>query len=98
MLGLKVWKIQGQSMAPTIPSGCYVLAVKWLASFKIKVGHKLIIDHPKYGVIVKTVALIDKNGFIWSKGENIQSVSVEELGPSSAEQILGRVIKNFKKT
>jgi len=27
------------------------------------------------------VAIVDKNGFIWSKGENNTSMSVEKLGP-----------------
>lgn len=96
MLGLKIWKVKGRSMAPIIPSESFVLAVHWFIFFPIREGQQLVIKHHKYGIIVKTVAIVDKNGFIWSKGENIESVSVEEIGPVDKEQILGRVVWIFK--
>ena len=96
MFGLKIWKITGQSMAPVMPSGSFVLAFHWLRLLPIKEGHQIIINHPEYGIIVKTVALVDKNGFIWSKGENNQSLPVEKLGPVSKSQLLGRVVQIFK--
>lgn len=96
LLGLKIWKVEGASMAPIIPAGSFILATKWLSIFPIREGHRLIIDHPRYGIIVKTVAMVDKSGFIWSKGENIESVSVEQLGPVNKEQVLGRVVSIFK--
>lgn len=96
MLGLKIWKVHGHSMEPIIPQGCFILVSRWLRLLPIKAGHKLIINHPRYGLIVKTVALIDRNGFIWSKGENAASVSVEQLGPVDKGQVIGRVIRIFK--
>ena len=83
-------------MAPVIPSGSFILAAKWLSIFPIREGQRLVINHPTFGIIVKTVAIIDKNGFIWSKGENINSVSVEQMGPVNKGQILGRIIRTFK--
>ncbi|MCH2057821.1 MAG: S24/S26 family peptidase [Thalassotalea sp.] len=83
-------------MAPIIPPGCFILATKWLNLFPIRAGQRLVIDHPKYGIIVKTVACVDKNGLIWSKGENMESLPVEQLGPVSKQQVLGRVIRIFK--
>lgn len=79
-------------MAPVIPPNSFILAAKWLMIFPIREGQRLVINHPQYGVIVKKVALVDKNGFIWSKGENKKSVSVEQLGPVDKRQILGRII------
>jgi len=96
MLGFKIWKVKGHSMAPVIPSNCFVLAAKWLSIFPIREGHRLIIKHARYGIIVKKVALVDKNGFIWSKGENKTSLRVEQLGPVNKSQILGRVICVFQ--
>ena len=96
MLGVKIWKVKGQSMAPLIPSGCFILAAKWLTLFPLKEGQRVVINHPKFGVIVKTVALVDRNGFIWSKGENTHSIPVEQLGPVNKDQVLGRVIRIFK--
>ncbi len=96
MFGFKIWKVTGASMEPVLPSGCFAVAAKWLTFFSIKEGQRLIIEHPKLGVIVKTVAMVDRNGFIWTKGENKESLSVEKLGPVDKRQILGRVIKVSK--
>ena len=83
-------------MIPIIPPGCFVLATKWLTLLPLKEGQRIVINHPRFGVIVKTVAFVDQNGFIWSKGENQDSISVEQLGPVNKEQILGRIILIFK--
>lgn len=83
-------------MAPSIPSGCFILATKWLMIFPVREGQQLVINHPKYGVIVKTVAMVDKNGFLWSKGENNTSLSVEQLGPVYKHQVVARVIRIFR--
>lgn len=96
ILGLKIWRVQGHSMAPAIPPGSFLLAVKWLFLFPIKEGQRLVINHPRYGVIVKTVATVDNNGLIWSKGENSESITIEQLGPINTLQVLGRVIRIFK--
>lgn len=83
-------------MEPVIPAKSFILAVNWFMFFSVKEGQRLVIKHHKYGVIVKTVALVDKSGFIWSKGENYESLPVEQIGPVDKSQILGRVIHIFK--
>ena len=97
MLGLRIFKVKGQSMAPAIPPGCFILATKWLMIFPVRAGQQLVIRHPKYGVIVKTVAMVDKNNFLWGKGENNTSMSVEKLGPVYKHQVIGRVIYVFRR-
>lgn len=96
MLGFKFFKVTGQSMTPIIPPGCFILAAKWLMVFPVRIGQQLVISHPHYGVIVKTVAIVDKNGFLWSKGENSTSLPIEKLGPVHKHQVIGRVIGIFK--
>jgi len=83
-------------MAPFIPSESYIIVAKWLIIFPIKKGQRLIINHSKYGLIIKTVAVVDKNGFVWSRGESKGSITIEEIGPVEKRQILGRVISVFK--
>jgi nickel-type superoxide dismutase maturation protease len=83
-------------MAPVIPSKSYILVAKFLLVFPVKEGQQLVINHPEYGVIVKTVALVDKSGFIWCKGENTASVKVEQIGPVGKQQVVGRIVKIFK--
>ena len=97
MFGLRVFKVKGQSMEPYLPGGCFILATKWLMIFPVKSGQRLVIAHPQYGVIVKTIAMVDKNGFLWSKGENNKSLSVEQLGPVYKHQVIGRVIGVFRR-
>jgi len=96
VFGLKIFKVKGQSMAPTIPSGCFILLTKWLMIFPVRAGQCLVINHPQHGVIIKTVAKVDKNGFLWSKGENNTSLPIEQLGPVYKHQVIGRVIYVFR--
>ncbi len=85
-------------MTPVIHEGSFILVTKLLLLFPVKEGQRILIKHPEYGIIVKTVALVDKNGFIWSKGENKKSLSVEQIGPVDKEQVLGRIIGIFEPT
>lgn len=97
MLGFSIFKVNGESMSPFIPNKSYVLAQRWLTSYFISEGKKLLINHKKFGLIVKKVALVDHNGFIWLKGENNQSLSVEQIGPVNRQQVIGIVIGVFTK-
>lgn len=95
--GLKIWKVMGHSMFPRIPQHSYVLVWHWHAFTKIKADQTILINHPRYGLLIKTVAIVDKNQLIWCKGENAASISVEQLGPINHQQIIGRVLKTFIK-
>jgi len=97
ILGFKIWKVTGHSMFPRIPDYSYVLVCSWLKLLRIKPEQMILVHHRQYGVIIKTVALIDSNGFIWCKGENLSSIAVEQLGPVSRKQVIGRVLSVFKK-
>lgn len=97
LFGLKIWKVTGHSMFPRIPQHSYVLVAHWTAFKKIKPNQTILIDHPQYGLLIKTVAIVDKNNLIWCKGENASSIAVEKLGPVSKKQIIGRVLKVFLK-
>ncbi len=97
MLGFSIFKVNGESMSPFIPNQSYVLTQRWLTKFFIGEGKKLLIAHKSYGLIVKKVALVDHHGFIWLKGENNKSVSVEQIGPVDQEQVIGIVIAVFTK-
>jgi len=94
-LGFKIWKVKGHSMFPRIPQHSYVLVKHWYTFKRLKPNQTILITHPQYGLIIKTVAIIDKNNLIWCKGENASSISVEQLGPVSKKQIIGKVLKVF---
>lgn len=96
ILGFKILKVRGHSMFPKVPQHSYVLINQWINFWKIQPEQMILINHEKLGLIIKTVALIDRYGFIWSKGENASSLSVERIGPVSKHQILGKVLMVFK--
>lgn len=96
MLGFRICKVTGHSMAPLIPSGSYVLVNNWLNLIPVKAGQQVMLNHPDFGFSVTTVALVDRYGFIWSKGENATCLPVERLGPVDKSQLVGRVIRVFK--
>nr|WP_085297573.1 S24 family peptidase [Cognaticolwellia mytili] len=98
MFGFTFFKIKGESMSPKIPNESYVLSCSWFSSFFLGEGKRILVQHHNYGLIVKTVALVDHHGFIWVKGENSQSMPVEQLGPISANQVIGRVLSVFSHT
>lgn len=96
MLGFRICKVAGNSMAPVIPAGSYVLVNRWLNWFTVKAGQRVLLNHPDFGYIVSTVAIVDRNGFIWSRGENPSCLSVERLGPVDKSQLAGRVVWIYK--
>ena len=93
--GLRLWKVKGHSMFPRIPQHSYVLVGQWYIFKKLKPNQAILINHPRFGLLIKTVAIVDKNHLIWCKGENASSISVEQLGPVSKKQIIGRVLRVF---
>ncbi|WP_236702677.1 nickel-type superoxide dismutase maturation protease [Thalassomonas actiniarum] len=95
--GFKLWKVRGHSMFPRIPQSSYVLVNHWFRLRSLEVEQTVLIQHPQLGLIIKKIALIDRNGLIWSKGENSASISVEQFGPVNKNQVIGRVLKVFKK-
>ena len=95
--GFKIWQVTGHSMFPRIPQSSFVLVLQWFAFRKIKPGQTLLINHNRYGFLIKKVALIDKNGLIWCKGENPSSISIEKLGPIGKQNIIGQVLKVMNK-
>ena len=82
-------------MFPKIPQNSFVLINQWFNIRRIKPDQTILIKHEKLGLIIKTVALIDRYGFIWSKGENPSSMSVERIGPVDKHQIMGPVLMVF---
>jgi len=96
ILGFKILRVEGHSMFPKAPQDSYVLVNEWLNFFRIKPEQTVLIKHQTLGVIIKTVALIDRYGFIWSKGENPSSLTVERIGPVDKHQIIGPVLMIFK--
>ena len=92
MFGFSFNKVAGNSMFPRLKSGNFVLLSEHVDKQALKVGDIIKIFHPRYGYIVKTLVGIDHTGRYWFKGENKNSVGIEEIGPIKASQIKSKVI------
>ncbi|MGJ8693331.1 MAG: nickel-type superoxide dismutase maturation protease [Thalassotalea sp.] len=96
MFGFKIWKVSDNSMAPSIPKNSYVLVNHWFNLHWTRLESLVLIQHHFYGIILKKIALIDRNGFIWSRSEHHDSLPIEQFGPVNAKQIIGHVLFVFK--
>ena len=94
-LGFSIFKVEGNSMSPTIPDQSYVLIRKTENSITKK--SLLIIDHINYGKIVKKLVKVDDNKKLWFEGESLSSVSKQMIGPIKFENIIGKVVLIVKK-
>ncbi len=97
MLGFTLFKMKGNGMSSKIPDDSYILASRWFLMFFLGEGKRVLIQHSTYGLIVKTVALVDHHGFIWLKADNNQHFSMEQIGPIDKAQVIGRVLNIFNR-
>ena len=94
---LKLLRIQGRSMLPTLPPDTYVL-VATFPFLSISLNDLVVVNTAQYGVIVKRVLAVDSSKTtFYLCGDNIEeSVSSNQIGPVSKAEVLGKVIW-FKK-
>lgn len=83
----------GNSMAPTIVDGSFLVLHCWL---RIKVGSVVFVEHPNYGDIVKRVASISDLGMLTLRGDDPASISEQQIGPCDKAWLVGTIIKIIK--
>ena len=87
---LKIFKIKGTSMSPSLEEGDFVLTLsKRLVSLKI--DDFIVFTDSIYGTIVKQIVRKEKNSY-WVKGLSSGSMDSESLGSIPRERIYGKVI------
>ena len=77
-------------MSPSMPAGTYVLFKRFYVWKWLKAGDVVKVNHPRYGIIIKSIVFKDHNGFYWLGGENENSVTTAEIGPISRQMVLGK--------
>jgi len=82
-------------MTPHIPENSFVFVVPWFRLRPLKEGSILKVFHPRYGIIVRTLAKVDRNGLLWLKAWQKSNLPIEKLGPVSKEHVLGQVLVVF---
>ena len=73
-------------MTPTLAPGDYLLVTKARA---IRAGFVVLVDHPKYGMIIKRIASVSGET-ISLEGDGPESTSTESLGQVACKNINGR--------
>ena len=90
-----IYKIEGDSMSPSIDKNSFVLT----KSFKKKKVNKFFIfNHKIYGRLVKKLVKIDSSNHFWFEGEHQSSISKKQVGPIQEGDILGQIILSISKS
>ena len=80
MLGGLINRVRGNSMAPTLADGDYVIGRRLSRRRPLRPGDIVVIDHPRYGRMVKRVATVDPDGSLTLKGDNAATVASVDIG------------------
>ena len=80
-------------MKPIIKNNSFVLSIPFSDSNDKKL--MLIFNHCKYGRLIKRLSFIDKRGFYWFEGDNVNSLTSKQIGPIQKKDILGKVLISF---
>ena len=83
---IKIVKVRGESMAPTLAPGDYLILTK---ARTFRSGFVVLVDHPKYGRIIKRISAVSAN-FVRLEGDSAESTSSSDMGDVSLSHIKGR--------
>jgi len=81
-------------MQPFLRSGDYVLASRLY--MKIAINDLIVVNHPRYGRIIKRVSNISHTLGVCLSGDNAESVTSEEMGWVDRAQVDAKVILSIK--
>lgn len=82
-------------MEPNLTTGDFVLSLKHSGHYKV--GQRVIVEHPFYGLIVKRILKRNTLGYYRLCGDSKQSVTAQQMGWISQQHIHGRVLFTIKK-
>lgn len=96
---LRVFRVTGKSMEPTLYESDYVLACRHLLS--IRLGRMVVVKLPNFPIMIKRINKVDSslNRFRLQGDNASQSLPSDSMGWCTKEHILGVVffcIKNRK--
>jgi signal peptidase I len=95
MFGYDIYKVNGKSMEPEIDENSFIFCIPYKTESRER--SIFVIDHKKYGLLIKKLKYIDKNFNYWFVGENSDSISSEKIGPIKKNQIIGKAFLLFSK-
>ena len=83
---IKIVRVRGASMRPTLAPGDYLILTKARA---LRAGFVVFVDHPEYGTIVKRVKSVSVNA-VTLEGDGPGSTSSEDMGDVPLNLVRGR--------
>ena len=84
-----IYKIEGDSMSPSIINNSFVLIRPFR---KKKINRFFIFEHEIYGKLIKKLVNIDSSNHFWFEGEHQSSITKTQVGPVKECDILGQII------
>ncbi|HTV22541.1 MAG TPA: S24/S26 family peptidase [Polyangiaceae bacterium] len=90
---LRVVRVGGDSMSPTLENGDFVVALGAPLARQHRAGDVVIVDHARLGLIVKRIAELDPSGnWVQLEGDSAASTTREALGRVPCHHVKGRAI------
>ena len=90
---LRLIKVVGDSMSPTLKDGDYVLTIK---PRSMRPGFIYVLNHSDLGRIIKRSDRIE-NGRYYFTGDNPASTPRALIGPVAKDRIIGRAVFKISK-
>jgi phage repressor protein C with HTH and peptisase S24 domain len=76
LFGWTLARVHGDSMAPTLQHGDYVIARR----SQVRAGAIMLVRHPRLGLLVKRISAVASDGGFRLAGDNPMSASGQTLG------------------
>ena len=91
---LRIFRVSGSSMEPTLSDGDYVVAAtNWWRPRENKLA---VVHHQEYGVIIKRVHRHTPRGYILSS-DNLLGTDSRTLGEIPQQQVIGPVLLTIRR-
>ena len=90
-----IYKIEGDSMSPSLNHNTFVLINPFK---KKKINKFFIFQHETLGRLVKKLVKIDSSNHFWFEGEHQSSISKTQVGPIKEYNILGQIVFSISKS
>ncbi len=96
---IRLMKVSGESLAPSINPGDYILVFKAAFSLrKLKAGDLVVFHHPVYGRLVKRLETITPDGEeLFVVGENPDSTDSRQFGLIPRRWVIGKVVLHISR-
>lgn len=91
---LKILRITGQSMSPTLNEGDYILVL--CRFFRLKLNDLVVVQHHSYPILIKRLAYLDQHTIELESDNQQLGLSREQMGQIKREAVIGKVIYCIK--